>query len=98
VSAFDRGPCHGTSPSPRRPVGPGVGCQTDRVPREYAPPTREILQWVAHHLHARARVTAVAPLPGGITADMDRVTVDSPSGLKDVVLRRWPGEDWGRAW
>ena len=39
-------------------------------------------------------MTAVAPLPGGITADMDRITVDSPTGLKDVVLRRWPGEDW----
>jgi aminoglycoside phosphotransferase (APT) family kinase protein len=25
---------------------------------------------------------------------MDRITVDSPTGLKDVVLRRWPGEDW----
>jgi aminoglycoside phosphotransferase (APT) family kinase protein len=64
------------------------------VPREYEPPTPEILRWVAQHVHPRARVTAVAPLPGGITADMDRVTVDSPAGLKDVVLRRWPGEDW----
>jgi aminoglycoside phosphotransferase (APT) family kinase protein len=64
------------------------------VSREYAPPTQEILQWVAHHVHPRARVTAVTPLLGGITADMDRVTVDSPVGLKDVVLRRWPGEDW----
>jgi aminoglycoside phosphotransferase (APT) family kinase protein len=42
----------------------------------------------------RARVTAVEPLPGGTTADMDRITVDSPTGLTDVVLRRWPGEDW----
>jgi aminoglycoside phosphotransferase (APT) family kinase protein len=25
---------------------------------------------------------------------MDRVSVDSPTGLTDVVLRRWPGEDW----
>ena len=33
-------------------------------------------------------------MPGGITAAMDRITVDSPDGLKDVVLRRWPGEDW----
>ena len=74
--------------------GPGAGCQTDRVPREYEPPTPDILQWVAHHVHPRARVTAVAPLPGGITADMDRVSVSSPTGLQDVVLRRWPGEDW----
>jgi aminoglycoside phosphotransferase (APT) family kinase protein len=63
------------------------------VPREYEPPTREILEWVGHHVHAGARVTAVAPLPGGITADMDRITVDSPAGRKDVVLRRWPGDD-----
>ncbi|MDQ6873860.1 MAG: aminoglycoside phosphotransferase family protein [Actinomycetota bacterium] len=62
--------------------------------REYEPPTPEILQWVARHVHPRARVTAVAPLPGGITADMDRVTVDSPTGLGDVVLRRWPDEEW----
>ena len=70
------------------------GCQTDRVPREYEPPTPEILHWVAHNVHPHARVTAIAPLPGGLTADMDRITVDSPTGLKDVVLRRWPSEDW----
>jgi aminoglycoside phosphotransferase (APT) family kinase protein len=64
------------------------------MPREYEPPTPTILRWVAHHVHPRARVTAVVPLPGGITADMDRVSVDSPTGLKEVVLRRWPGEDW----
>ncbi|MFF0723060.1 phosphotransferase family protein [Micromonospora sp. NPDC003816] len=62
--------------------------------REYEPPTPEILRWVAHHVHRRARVRSVAPLPGGITADMDRVSVDSPGGLMDVVLRRWPGDDW----
>lgn len=38
-------------------------------------------------------MTAVAPLPGGITADIDRITIDSPTGLTDVVLRRWQGED-----
>ena len=30
---------------------------------------------------------------GGITADMDRITVDAPSGARDVVLRRWPLDD-----
>lgn len=25
---------------------------------------------------------------------MDRVSVDAPTGLRDVVLRRWPGDDW----
>jgi predicted fused transcriptional regulator/phosphomethylpyrimidine kinase len=58
------------------------------MPREYAPPTPEILQWVAQRVHRSARVTAVAALPGGITADMDRITVDTPTGLQDVVLRR----------
>ncbi|WP_165521782.1 phosphotransferase family protein [Micromonospora zingiberis] len=48
---------------------------------------------MARQVHRRARVTAVAPLPGGITADMDRVTVDSPTGRTDVVLRRWPTEE-----
>ena len=38
-------------------------------------------------------MTAVAPLQGGITAHMDRITVDSPAGPVDVVLRRWPTED-----
>lgn len=71
-----------------------AGCQTDRVHCEYEPPTREILDWVGHRVHALARVTAVEPLTGGITARMDRVTVESPSGLRDVVLRRWPDEDW----
>ena len=64
------------------------------MPREYEPPTPEILQWVTDHVHPRGRVTAIAPLPGGLSADMDRVSVDSPSGLIDLVLRRWRGEDW----
>lgn len=62
--------------------------------REYEPPTREILEWVRQRVHARARVTAVVPLPGGITADMDRISVDTPTGSRDVVLRRWPRDDW----
>ncbi|MDP9181978.1 MAG: aminoglycoside phosphotransferase family protein [Actinomycetota bacterium] len=61
--------------------------------REYEPPTRRILEWVGHRVHAGARVTAVAPLQGGITAHMDRITVEFPMGLVDVVLRRWPTED-----
>jgi hypothetical protein len=64
------------------------------VPREYEPPTPEILTWVACQVDPRARVIVATRLPGGMTADMDRITVDSPSGLTDVVLRRWPGEDW----
>lgn len=76
------------------PVRPGAGCQTDRMLREYKPPTREILGWVARQVHPRARVIAVARLQGGLTADMDRVTVELRTGLRDLVLRRWPGEDW----
>lgn len=49
---------------------------------------------MAHQVHPRARVAEVAPLSGGLTADMDRVTVESPAGPMDLVLRRWPGEDW----
>jgi aminoglycoside phosphotransferase (APT) family kinase protein len=70
--------------------------KTDHVVHEYEPPTPEILRWVARQLHPRARVTAVARLLGGITADIDRVTVTSPRGLTDLVLRRWPAEDWAQ--
>lgn len=45
-------------------------------------------------MHPRARVTAVTQLLGGITAHMDRITVESPAGVRDLVLRRWRGEDW----
>ena len=58
------------------------------------PPTPEILQWVAQRVHPRARVTRFASLPGGITADVDRITLDAPTGVVEVVLRRWPNEDW----
>jgi aminoglycoside phosphotransferase (APT) family kinase protein len=64
------------------------------VPREYLPPDRETLRWAAHSLHPRARVSSVTPLLGGLTAHMDRITVESPTGLQDLVLRRWPGDDW----
>ncbi|MGA9746215.1 MAG: phosphotransferase [Nocardioides sp.] len=62
------------------------------MPRE-EPPTPELLAWVARRVHARGRVTAVESLRGGITADMDRITVDSPTGRQDVVLRRWRQDD-----
>lgn len=55
-----------------------------------------MLEWVGRHVHTRARVTAVVRLLGGITADMDRITLDSPQGVKDLVLRRWPDQDWTR--
>jgi aminoglycoside phosphotransferase (APT) family kinase protein len=64
--------------------------------REYEPPGTEILQWVARQIHPRARVIEVVPLPGGITADMDRIRVERPAGPVDVILRRWPDEDWTR--
>ena len=49
---------------------------------------------MARQVHPLARVSAVVRLLGGITADMDRITVDSPDGTCEVVLRRWPDEDW----
>ena len=64
------------------------------MPSELTPATSELLLWVARQVHPRARVTAVAPLHGGITAEMDRVSIDTPSGVTEVVLRRWPDEDW----
>jgi aminoglycoside phosphotransferase (APT) family kinase protein len=44
-------------------------------------------------VHPRARVSSVSPLVGGITAHMDRVTVESPAGPRHLVLRRWPDEE-----
>jgi len=64
------------------------------VPQDYRPPTRETLRWVARSVHPRARVRSLTRLLGGITADMDRVAVESPTGVRDLVLRRWRGEDW----
>ena len=72
----------------------GSGRHNERVPGAYEPPTRQVLEWVGRRVHLRGRVIAVEPLFGGITAEMDRITVDSPTGLRDVVLRRWPEEDW----
>ena len=85
---------HGHRAFASSPVRPGAGCQTDRMLREYTPPTREILDWVARQVHPSARVISAARLQGGITADMDRVTVEFRTGLRDLVLRRWPVEDW----
>lgn len=49
---------------------------------------------MAHQVHPCARVRVTARLPGGISAAMDRITVESPAGRTDVVLRRWPAEAW----
>jgi aminoglycoside phosphotransferase (APT) family kinase protein len=63
------------------------------MPDAYQPPSGEILNWVGCSVHPQAGVTAVARLRGGITAYMDRITVQSPHGSHDLVLRRWPGEE-----
>lgn len=73
----------------------GKGCETERVAHTYRPPTPEILAWVARQIHPLGRVTGVARLFGGITADMDRIGVDSPAGRHDLVLRRWPQDESG---
>lgn len=62
--------------------------------RAAALPSPEHLRWVTRQVHPRARVTAVVPLLGGITAAMDRITVATPDGARDVVLRRWPDAPW----
>lgn len=71
----------------------GAPCHTGLMPRPYEPPTPEALEWARRHVHARARVSAVSRLRGGFTADMDRITIEAPSGPRDVVLRRWPFDD-----
>ena len=48
---------------------------------------------MARSVHPRARVSSVTPLVGGITAHMDRITVESPTGMQDLVLRRWPDDE-----
>ncbi len=64
------------------------------MPHEYPPPTPDTLRWVARQVHPRARVTAVASLKGGLTAAMDRISVGTPAGADEVILRRWPDDDW----
>lgn len=70
----------------------GAGCKTRRVPLEYVPPDRATLHWVTRNVHPRSRVSSVRHLVGGLTAHMDRITVDAPNGPRDLVLRRWPSE------
>lgn len=60
---------------------------------EYEPPNRGVLRWVASQFPQPVTVLSVTPLPGGITADMDRIAIRSTKRL-EVVLRRWPDEDW----
>lgn len=48
---------------------------------------------MARSVHPRARVSAVAPMVGGLTAYMDRITVETPTGARDLVLRRWPSDE-----
>lgn len=58
------------------------------------PPPARVVRWAAHQVHPGAVVLATTRLEGGISAAMDRITVRSPEGLTDVVLRRWPDEPW----
>lgn len=56
--------------------------------RDYQPPSQQVLRWVEESLNGR--VLAASRLLGGLTADMDRLTVAMRSGTTiDVVLRRW---------
>lgn len=57
--------------------------------RAYQSPAPQVLRWVEET--AGGHVVAASRLIGGITADMDRLTITTPSGQRrDVVLRRWP--------
>lgn len=64
-----------------------------RVPETHQPPSDSALRWVERCLGPRARVLRSSRLVGGLTADMDRLTVRNGSEVFDVVLRRWSGEN-----
>ncbi len=61
----------------------------------YQPPSERVRQWVESALGSRARIVATSRLRGGLTADMDRLTVGVGSGQVEVVLRRWSDHLWG---
>jgi hypothetical protein len=41
------------------PIRNVTGCQTGRVRREYKPPTREMLEWVAHRAAIRGALDGI---------------------------------------
>lgn len=67
---------------------------TGQVAPDETPPPPEVVAWAARQVHVAGRVVAMERLRGGISAAMDRITVTSPSGRSEVVLRRWPDEPW----
>ncbi|MGH3487330.1 MAG: phosphotransferase family protein [Actinopolymorphaceae bacterium] len=61
----------------------------------YRPPDGRVLHWVERALGANARIRTTSRLLGGLTADMDRLTVATDGSVFDVVLRRWSDQKWG---
>ena len=64
------------------------------MPDSYLPPPQQAVRWVEQALGAR--VLRISRLVGGLTADMDRLTVQGRTDEPfDVVLRRWSaGAEW----
>lgn len=62
----------------------------------YQQPSDQVLGWVEAALGPGSRVVVTSRLVGGLTADMDRLTVVSGSRSYDVVLRRWGNSEWAK--
>ena len=69
--------------------------QTRSVTDDYREPSERALRWVEAALGSNAQVLEVSRLFGGLTADMDRLTVAAGGDPFDVVLRRWSNSEWG---
>ncbi|MGI8867333.1 MAG: phosphotransferase family protein [Mycobacteriales bacterium] len=60
----------------------------------YRPPAGRTLEWAGATLGG-ARIVRSRRLTGGLSAHIDRLTVESRGERYDVVLRRWPPGEWG---
>jgi aminoglycoside phosphotransferase (APT) family kinase protein len=60
----------------------------------YFEASAQTLRWVETELGPNVRIRKVARLFGGMTADMDRLTVEDSEHTFDVVLRRWGDKPW----
>jgi hypothetical protein len=80
----------------RNPVAVPERCRPDScdMADSYRQPSEQTRRWVEAALGSNAQVLAASRLIGGLTADMDRLTIAAGRSRFDVVLRRWSDSKW----